>query len=369
MVGALKHFAETPPRATMARMTMPTDRPPAASAPQVDVLIVGAGICGLTAAANLVKAGLRVTLLDKGRVAGGRLATRRVGLGRADHGAQFFTARSDRFAALVETWRQNNLIFRWSTGWSDGSLLNTAANDGHARYAVHGGMNSLAQFLVGQLAQQGVQVETGVQATAAAPSENGWQMQDDSGRIWRSHSLVLTAPVPQSLALLAAAGVTLPSDQQAALQAIAYAPCLCALCWAEGTVWLPAPGAVQRPQADIAWIADNQRKGISPYAPIFTLHASPAWSAAHFEDPDEALLETFCTALSQWTAGGKLQNREVQIKRWRYALPTVLHPERCLRVENLPPLYFGGDAFGSPRIEGAVLSGLAVADALADSLL
>lgn len=321
----------------MARMTMSTDSPSTAPTSLVDVLIVGAGICGLAAATSIAKHGLRVTLLDKGRVAGGRLATRRVGLGRADHGAQFFTARSERFAALVETWRNDGLVFRWSTGWSDGSVLNTAAKDGHARYAVHGGMNSLAQFLVAQLATQGVRVETQVQATAAAPSADGWQVQDDSGRTWRSRSLVLTAPVPQSLALLSAAGVTLPAAQQAVLQAITYAPCLCALCWAEGTVWLPAPGAVQRPQADIAWIADNQRKGISPYAPIFTLHASPAWSAAHFEDPDEALLNTFCAALSQWTASGKLQSREVQIKRWRYALPTVLHPERCLRAENLPP--------------------------------
>lgn len=358
-----------PPRATIARMTMPTDRPPPASTLEVvDVLIVGAGICGLSAAANLVKHGLRVTLLEKGSAAGGRLATRRVGLGRADHGAQFFTARSERFAALVETWRKDNLVFRWSTGWSDGSLISTAANGGHPRYAVHGGMNSLAQSLVAQLAQKGVRIETQVEATAAAPSEDGWRVQDDSGRTWRSRSLVLTAPVPQSLALLSATGVRLPADQEAALQAITYAPCLCALCWAEGTVWLPAPGAVQRPQADIAWIADNQRKGISPYAPIFTLHASPAWSAAHFEDPDEALLDTFCTALSQWTAAGKLQSREVQIKRWRYALPTVLHSERCLRAANLPPLYFGGDAFGSPRVEGAALSGLAIGDTLADAL-
>ena len=261
-------------------MTIPTDIPTSAPDAEVDVLIVGAGICGLAAAANLTERGLRVTILDKGRVVGGRLGTRRVGLGRADHGAQFFTARSERFAALVQTWRDDNLVFRWSTGWSDGSLLDAPTNDGHPRYAVHGGMNNLAQYLAAQLARRGVRVETNVQATAVAPNGNGWQVQDDSGRIRRSRSLVLTAPVPQSLALLSAAGVALAAEQRAALEAVAYAPCLCALCWAEGTVWLPAPGAVQRPQADISWIADNQRKGISPYAPVFTLHASPAWSAA-----------------------------------------------------------------------------------------
>lgn len=294
------------------------------------------------------------------------MATRRVGAGRADHGAQFFTARNERFAALVEGWREQNLVFRWSNGWSDGSLGPEALNDGHPRYAVQGGMNSLPKYLAGELLRQGVRIETNVRVMGVTHDRDHWRVHDDTGRLWRSRSLVLTPPAPQSLALLAG-GVVLPPNQQAALQSIRYAPCLCALCSAAGAVWLPAPGAVQRPQADITWIADNQRKGISPYAAVFTLHAGPAWSAVHYDAPDEVLLDKFCAALNEWTTD-KLHHRDMQIKRWRYALPTVLHPAPYLRAGGLPPLYFGGDAFGLPRVEGAVLSGLAVGDALAAEL-
>lgn len=346
---------------------MQQDHPGAGAVAEFDVLIVGAGICGLTAAAPLVASGLSVALFDKGTSVGGRLATRRVGPGRADHGAQFFTVRDERFARMVAGWREQNLVFRWSDGWSDGSLAARPGAAGHPRYAVQGGMNGLAKHLAAGLHHQGVHIETNVKIMGAMPVDGGWRVQDDSGRTWHCRGLVLTPPVPQSLALLSGAGSILPARQQAELHTITYAPCICGLCWVEGTVWLPAPGVVQRPDADITWIADNQRKGISPYAPIFTLHGSPEWSAEHYADPDEVLLETFCAALREWTSTS-VHSREIQIKRWRYALPTVLYPAPYLCAGDLPPLYFGGDAFGSPRIEGAVLSGLELGSALAAEL-
>ena len=66
------------------------------------VLIVGAGISGLMAARELKKNGYQVLVLDKGRGLGGRMATRRMGGARLDHGAQFMTARQPAFAAIIE---------------------------------------------------------------------------------------------------------------------------------------------------------------------------------------------------------------------------------------------------------------------------
>ena len=69
-----------------------------------DVLIIGAGLAGLSAANKLKHAGHNVLIIDKGRGIGGRLAGRRIGDASFDHGAQFFTAREASFKATVEGW-------------------------------------------------------------------------------------------------------------------------------------------------------------------------------------------------------------------------------------------------------------------------
>ncbi len=85
---------------------------------ETDVLIVGAGLSGLVAARELTKKGLNVTVLDKGRSVGGRLATRRIADGVADHGAQFFTARTNTFKAEVKQWLDAGLIsVSWLERW------------------------------------------------------------------------------------------------------------------------------------------------------------------------------------------------------------------------------------------------------------
>jgi hypothetical protein len=332
----------------------------------VDVAIVGSGLSGLMAATVLSRSTSGITLLDKGRSVGGRLATRRIGAGRADHGAQFFTVRSEEFGRWVTKWESEDVVFRWSTGWNNGSLDETPG-DGHPRYAVRSGMNALAQRLASDLTTAGVKVENGVTVTAVAEDHGGWRLDTSAGPYLYAASLILTPPVPQVLALFQAGDVDIAREESDALARITYAPCLCGLFRVDGEVRLPEPGARQTPEADVTWIADNMRKGISPQARIITIHAGQAYSSAHYTSPDANIIADMEGQLVPLLAADA-RILEAQLKRWRYALPTTLHPERYLRLAEAPPCYIGGDAFGGPRIEGAALSGMAIAAELIPSL-
>ena len=326
-----------------------------------DLLIIGAGICGLMAASALRDQGLTVGVVDKGRSVGGRLATRRIGGGRADHGAQFFTVRDETFQRHVDRWIATGLVYEWSRGWSSGSSA-SGAPDGYPRYAVRDGMNMLAKRVAAELSgDHNIELLLSVQISALSQHGGDWLARDSQGESYQATTLIVTSPVPQSLAMLEAGGVQLSPDDQHDLEQVHYAPCLCGLFHINGEVKLPDPGAVQRPKEAITWIADNQAKGISPLATLLTVHAGSVFSLNNY-DADASEVLPYLRAEIEPFLGANARIQEEQLKRWRYALPLVLHPAPFLRAAGLPPLYFGGDAFGGPRIEGAALSALAMAN-------
>jgi len=69
------------------------------------IAVVGAGLSGLTAARQLQSQGHHVTVYEKSAGVSGRMSTRQTELGGFDHGAQYFTASTDRFKKEISDWK------------------------------------------------------------------------------------------------------------------------------------------------------------------------------------------------------------------------------------------------------------------------
>jgi len=331
---------------------MKTDSP-------LDVIVIGAGISGLLAAAGLQSGGARVLVLDKGRGVGGRLATRRTDSGVFDHGAQFFTARDPQFRSRVEEWQAAGIVKAWATGFAlaDG----TFKRDGETRFCGVSGMSSIAKHLA-----HGLDVRVNAKVVRVQTEGRGWVVTTDAGERFSGRALLLTPAVPQSLELLATGDFLLPEPVRGELRQIAYAPCLAVLAQLSGPSRIPDPGGLWFEGEPISWMADNQRKGVSSGAgAAVTIHAGPQFSRAHWESPEGEVTATLLAAAAPWLGNVPVQT---QLHRWRYSLPLRVHPERCVVVREPAPLVFAGDAFGGPRVEGAALSGLAAGAALAKLL-
>ncbi|MGH3145448.1 MAG: NAD(P)/FAD-dependent oxidoreductase [Rubrobacter sp.] len=320
-------------------------------------VIVGAGISGLLAAHDLQAQGWRVNVLDKGRGVGGRMATRRVGNGNFDHGAQFFTVRDERFSGLVEGWLHAGAAEEWTRGFADAT--GERNDDGHPRYRGSEGMTSIPKHVARDL-----DVRTGERVVRVDPGREGWEVACESGLLVTGASLLLTAPVPQALDLAESGNYALPEAARRQLEAVSYDPCLALMALLERPSGVPEPGGVQIKGEPLDWISDNRRKGISD-EPAITIHAGPEWSRAHFEDDAAEITRSLLSlAGDQLDTDLERVTMVTSLARWRYSWVTESHPESCLVASEDPPLLFCGDAFGQPKVEGAALSGLAAADRL-----
>jgi len=348
----------------------------------VDAVVIGAGIAGLMAAARVGGHGRRVLVIDKSRGVGGRMATRRIGDAVCDHGAQFFTQRTQGFAATIDRAIRDGTVVEWCRGFSrDGSIGADAGavGDGHPRYRGVRGMTDLPKWLAATLTAPGtgVEVRTAAQATAVAVEADRVRVTiegpDGAADVVEAAGCVLTAPVPQALDLLAAGGSLerLEADAIARLRTVDYDPCFAVMLVLDRPSLLPEPGAIQfgaDAPGPVAWVADNQRKGISP-VPALTVHATGAFSREHFDVPADEVAAALVEAVRPWVDGDpRTAILERSIHRWKFATPTTVLPDPVVAVSWSPAILCAGDAFAGPRVEGAFSSGAAAGTMLAERL-
>ncbi|QLG88042.1 FAD-dependent oxidoreductase [Chitinibacter bivalviorum] len=319
-----------------------------------DVIVIGAGMAGLSAAQKLQAAGRRVLVLEKSRGVGGRMATRRDENAQWDHGAQYFTARSAIFRRQVAIWLRANQISRWTEpiyAW-DGQNLQISSPQ--QRFVGTPKMNAPLRAMATAL-----NLKLSVQVTAIQATTQGWQVSAGE-QIWQAQQLVLAIPAPQAATLIPSAHPTQAVHAFAAHTPMQ--PCWAVMLSCEHAINLPFAGAFINDGA-LSWLAHDSSK-LGRAGQNWVLHASVAWSQAHLENSaDEVialLIQEFNRLLKQWgQAEPNWQNALAH--RWKFAQGSST--EAVVQSAETG-LVLAGDWLAGGRIEGAYLSGIDAANAL-----
>ncbi len=336
-------------RLDMAAYTARVTRPARSDNPSVAV--IGAGVAGLTAARTLADHGLNVHVFDKGRSSGGRISTRRTGDVSFDHGAQYVTARDERFARYVDSWMQDGLVQPWK------GLIGVAKNGQvHAkdtetiRFVGVPGMSTLAEHLSRRL-----NVTQKTRVDKVDRIEDRWHLSDDSGSDLGQYDVLLVATPPiQAVPFLKSA----PSlaDKVAAVN---MEPCWAVMVAFDKPLDLPYDGVFLH-DSPLSWAARNSSKPGRGSAECWVLHGSPAWSRASIESDESRVVDDLLAALYETTGIRTVEPESARAHRWRYALAENPLDVGCLWDGDLQ-LGVCGDWCAGSRVEGAFLSGMAAA--------
>lgn len=332
---------------------MPLTPPPPPGSPLPvgrRIAVVGAGLAGLVCARTLADHGHQVTVFDKGRSPGGRSTSRREEGDRVfDHGAQFFTARSEWLRRHVEVWEREGVVARWTP-----RIVGARTEDERAAEAWWVGtprMGALAAHLA-----RGLDVRLGEAVTAVSRSAGAWSVT--AGDVHQADALVIAIPAAQCAALVgpsAASSLAIDVDVQT--------PCWAVMLTTGGGPPADADVYEDRDGA-IAWAAREASKpGRTPREgeELWTLHASTAWSMDHLESSPESVAAVLGKAFVDARLGGTATVVHARAHRWRFARGAqkggpLFDAARALVV--------CGDWRESARVEGALASGFAAANRL-----
>ena len=339
------------------------------------IAVVGAGVAGAACAAGLLRAGFDVTVFDKSRSVGGRMATRRAqwtdvdgGAHSAefDHGCPHFTATRPRFRGVVDRAEALGCVTRWR------QHVYATFPEPRAREVIvpTPGMPAFSRHLL-----SGVPLRLGHAVSGLQRCPDGWllHLADGSanGRTDGPFDHVLLAIPAAQAAMLLNGHETAWAD---ALEAVHMAPCWTLMAVTDELDWPWDAAELER--GPLARVSRNDRvpgrraaDGLVPWV----AHATPAWSLAHLEDDPAQVTESLCAALGKSIAGARAPRwHHAGVHRWRYAQLAQRAPGGldCWWNSDLGLGVCGdsfGDSFGNGSVEAAWCSGDELADAVAAS--
>lgn len=277
---------------------------------KTSIAIIGAGIAGITLARELSPLA-DVTVFEKSRGLGGRMANRRREGFSFDHGAQYFTARGPAFRSVAEEAVKSGHAANWPNG------VHTLSSNGLApdnrppepRFIGVPGMNGLATELAEGLA---IHRETTVASLGRAAK--GWSLTDsEGGDLGRFDMVISTAPAPQTIRLM-------PEEfsGREALTNVRMSGCFTLMLGLLEPLDLGFDAA--RVEDDIlSWIATEKSKPGRTDKSALTIHSRNDWAESNLERDRGEVQAAMLAALQRLIGEDFSKAAWIDLHRWRYA--------------------------------------------------
>lgn len=320
------------------------------------IAVIGAGLSGLVLARELSPYA-DITLFEKARGVSGRMSTRYADPYQFDHGAQFFTAKTDPFKQFLAPLIEKGVVGRWDARFVEltGSEV-TASREWGAedpRYVGIPQMNQISKYLAEEL-----KVELPVRISKIEKHDKHWRLSDEAGE-WRGDFdwVISTAPPIQSADMLPKSFI-----HHAALQEAKMSGCFTLMLGFEEPLPLLWDAALVH-NSDIGWISVNSSKPGRPESYALLVNSTNSWADQHLADDREAIKSYLCKEASRVIGLDVMQANHIVLHFWAYANIGKQKGEKALLDEE-NKLAACGDWCIQGRVEAAFTSAMHLANQL-----
>ena len=324
------------------------------------IAIIGAGLSGLVLAKELAPHA-KVTVFEKARGVSGRMSTRYADPYQFDHGAQFFTAKTEAFQAFLEPLIAQGIVARWDARFveldRDRVIAQRQWGEEHPHYVGMPKMNQMAKSLA-----EGLEIKLQTRIVKIEKEGAGWHLCDDIGKSHGTFDWVIsTAPPVQSAELLPPAFIHHAIFQQTKMSA-----CFSLMLGFSKPLPLPWDAALVR-DADISWISVNSSKPDRPEGFSLLINSTNAWAEQHLDDDREAVQAYLCKEVSRIIGHDVMQADHIALHGWAYANIGKQKGEPSL-LDAQNQLAACGDWCIQGRVEAAFTSAMDLANQMKEQL-
>ena len=323
------------------------------------IAIVGAGMAGLTCA-RILYDHAQVTMFEKSRNPGGRMATRTSGDYQFDHGAQYFTARSTEFQEFLEPFISDRTVQRWNARFVEinRKKIQSKVNweDEEPRFVAVPGMRSLLEKVS---LNQPVNTQAKI---ASIEQREHWTLIDETGKSFDGFDWVITTiPSHQATSLLPES-----FEFHGAIKHITMEPCFALMLGLRTEQSFPFDAARVK-GSNLAWISINNTKPGRQKATSLVVHSSEEFAKQHRDREPEEILDAQLSQLSNIIDFDTDGIEYKSLHRWLYANNSD-HGDHGVFVDASSRIAACGDWTQGGRVEGAFLSAFKTSQKLLEHL-
>lgn len=337
-----------------------------------EIIIIGAGVAGLSCAKRLQRAGITSLVIDQARGVGGRCATRRVEDQPIDHGVSFLHGADPEFLAAIEGVGGGMPLKGWPrriTG-TGAPCQPEAFQPYERRLAFREGLSVFPKDMARNLE---VRLETRIASLALLKGRA--HLQSDNRASFTARTLVVCLPVEQTRELLRPLQEISPDvgGVLALLDMISSEPCLTLL----GGYPLQAPAPswdVLYPEdsSSLLLVSHDSTKRSSRRFHVLVYQCRARWSRQRLEHDPAAWSQEILDEAERLCGSWASQPLWTQPHRWRYARveqASALSSPLLLSLPEGGRVGLAGEAFApGVGVEGAWLSGRRLAQRILEEV-